>query len=586
MPILYYLYPQPSIGISSKLSSIIFVFYLTINLFLFIILMLTAYLQVVYRGVAQLGRAPRSGRGGRAFESRRPDEETDIICDVRFFICPINNFCIKAPATLFLHAKNGKILIVCAIRRNDMMFKKKKAAIEKNNDKKLLLDAMQQIIDKNYAPVDTTTFADPELAEKFNEVILSLKQTNNVYLMKINHGMELSGNNSCVKKMVEQVTSQTEAIQNMSAASKDFEASIHSISDDVEHIKKDAQNAMEISQSSMNNMNETIAAVTNSVSEIRSINENVLNFQEKIEQITNIADMVKKVASQSGLLALNASIEAARAGEAGKGFAVVASQVKELSNSTTESADTIVKYVTELQASIEELTAMVNNTTMHLEEGNAKVQRSVLDISNLGDRMNLINGRIMNIFDAINTQSDVTNDFVQMIDSIAESYNILTEDCITTGNHLYRIGRYIDTTRNNMARGFTALTTQDWLRVFRIDHHTFTWRVYNNLANFEHLKIEQLNNPKGCKLGKWAASQTDPRIVNSKELKNMLKHHEDLHYHACDSWYAAEDGNRELALHHFNLTLESYNLFSDAMEQFKELLRTLGIVDETVTESF
>ena len=386
--------------------------------------------------------------------------------------------------------------------------------------------------------------------------------------------------------MVEQVTSQTTAIQNMSTASKDFETSIHSISDDVEHIKKDAQEAIEVSQSSMNHMNETITAVTNSVNEIHGINEKVQDFHEKIEQITNIVDMVKKVASKSGLLALNASIEAARAGEAGKGFAVVANQVKDLSANTTQSADTIVQYVTELRGSIEELVALVNNTTSHLMEGNQKVQRSVQDISNLSEHMTLINDRIANIFDAVNTQSNVTNDFVQMIDSIAESYRTLTDDCITTGNHLYRIGRYIDTTRNNMARGFTDLSTQDWLRVFQIDHHTFTWRVYNNLAGFEHLKIEQLNNPKGCKLGKWAASQTDPRITGSHEFKEVLRHHDGVHTHACDSWYAAEEGNRELALHHFNLTLESYNLFYDAIEKFKAYLRNIGISEETQIESF
>lgn len=467
-----------------------------------------------------------------------------------------------------------------------MMFKRKSATTEKNNDKQLLLDAMQQIIDKNYAPVDTAQFSDPELAEKFNEVILSLKKTNNIYLMKINHGMELSGNNSCVKKMIEQVTSQTSAIQNMSTASKDFEASIHSISTDVEHIKKDAQEAIDVSQSSMDNMNDTITAVTNSVNEIRSINENVQDFHEKIEQITNIIDMVKKVASQSGLLALNASIEAARAGESGKGFAVVAAQVKELSNSTSESADTVVKYVTELRESIEELITLVNNTTAHLEEGNAKVQRSVQDISNLGEHMSLINDRIVNIFDAVNTQSNVTNDFVQMIDSIAESYDILAEDCVTTGNHLHRIGRYIDSTRNNLAKGFTAPTMQDQLRVFQIDHHTLTWRVYNNLAHFEHLNLNQLDNPKGCKLGKWIASQTDPRIINSREFKDVVKYHDDLHAHACDSWRAAEEDNRELALHHFNLTLESYKQFDDAINRFKAFLKTIGISDETKVESF
>jgi len=467
-----------------------------------------------------------------------------------------------------------------------MLFKRKDQTTKTDNDKTLLLDAMRQVIEGNYDLVDTSVFTDPELADTFNEVLLSLKKRNNISLMKINHGMELSGNNSCVKKMIEQVTSQSAAIQNMSSASKDLEASIHSISNDIDYIRQDAQNAIEVSQNSMDNMKETIVAVTNSVNEIRGIGRNVQDFHEKIEQITNIIDMVKKISSQSSLLALNASIEAARAGESGRGFAVVANQVQELSHSTAQSADTVVKYVTELRESIEELVSLVEDTTNHLEEGNAKVQRSVQDISNLGNHMTLINDRIVNIFDSINTQSDVTNDFVQLINSIAESYDILTEDCITTGNHLYRIGRYVDTTRNDMAKGFTALTTQDWLRVFQIDHHTFMWRVYNNLANFEHLKITQLNNPKGCKLGKWAASQTDPRIINSREFKDVLKYHDDVHTHACDSWYAAEDGNRELALHHFNLTFDSYNQFYTAIEKFKAYLKTVGIAEETITESF
>ena len=87
--------------------------------------------------------------------------------------------------------------------------------------------------------------------------------------------------------------------------------------------------------------------------------------------------MVKKVASQSNLLALNASIEAARAGEAGKGFAVVADQVRQLSGNTAESAEDIVKYVTELRTDIGELALSMNETTSKLAEGNEKVEQSL-----------------------------------------------------------------------------------------------------------------------------------------------------------------------------------------------------------------
>lgn len=461
------------------------------------------------------------------------------------------------------------------------MFKRKNKINAEQNDRQLLKDALQKLIDGNFAPIDTAPFADPELANMVNEVMVAFKRSNNNFLMRINEGMEYIGDNACVKEMVEQVTSQNASIQSMSASSRELEAAINSISQEVEHIRAGAQTAFEVSQSSVSNMNETIDAVTSSVEQIRGINSKVQKFHDKIEEITNIIDMVKKIANQSGLLALNASIEAARAGESGRGFAVVANQVKELSNNTTHSADTVVSYVTELQQNIEELIELVNSTTAHLEQGNAKVQQSVEDINNMSVHMNLISDRIGNIYTAVNTQTEVTNSFVQSIESMAHSYEILANDCITTGNHLHKISRYVDTTRNDMARGFSQLTLQDWIRVFQIDHHVLTWRVYNHLAGFENLKITQLNNPKGCKLGKWAAEQTDPKVVNSAQFKNVLKYHEDIHTHACDSWYAAENGDRQTALHHFDLTLASYQQFQKAIEDFKAYLRTIGQADET-----
>ena len=127
-----------------------------------------------------------------------------------------------------------------------------------------------------------------------------------------------------------------------------------------------------------------------------------------------------------------------------------------------------------------------------------------------------------------------------------------------------------------MARGASRLFPQDWLTVYDVDHLIFTWRLYNNLAGFETLKIGQLNNPKGCKFGKWATSLTDRRITDSREFKQAVSCHEELHRCACDSWNAKDRDDTEEALRHFHKALEIYERFSSAIDSLKRLLAANG----------
>ena len=150
-------------------------------------------------------------------------------------------------------------------------------------------------------------------------------------------------------------STQTKSIQDMESASRHLEDSIENISEAMGHIRDNTHEILSSSQNVTNDMNDSIEAVTQSSTRIQAINDRVQDFKGKIGKIEEIVDLVKKVANQSNLLALNASVEAARAGESGKGFAVVADQVRQLSINTAESAEDIVKYVSELKTNIDEL---------------------------------------------------------------------------------------------------------------------------------------------------------------------------------------------------------------------------------------
>ena len=455
-----------------------------------------------------------------------------------------------------------------------------------DHDAQLLLDSIDNIISGGFDDINPADFDSSVIGGKLNSMLFSMKQINNPVVMRLNETMSIIGDNSLMKDTFEQVESQTMSIKHMENASLNLEDSIDNISSAMGNIRDNTHNIIEVSQNVTNDMNDSITAVHQSSKRIEVINNRVQNFKGKIGKIEEIVDLVKKVANQSNLLALNASIEAARAGEAGKGFAVVADQVRLLSSNTAESAEDIVKYVTELKENIDELALAMDETTVSLAEGNSKVEKSIVSMQQMNNQMISIREGVDSVFNDIDTQTKVTRSFSKQIENISQSYNTLSNDCLQTGRRVFKIGRYLDKTRSDLVRGCSKITEQDWVRVFEVDHFVLTWRVYNNIVGFEHLQKKQVDDPGRCKLGKWLKQVSDERLIHSKEYISLAKSHEDLHRYATLSWQANEDGDHSKAISYFDDTYRSYQEFDEALHHFQSKMHSLGYNDITQIVKF
>ena len=467
-----------------------------------------------------------------------------------------------------------------------MFVKKKEQHVLSDHDAQLLLDSIDNIISGGFDDINPADFDNSVIGGKLNSMLFSMKQINNPVVMRLNETMSIIGDNSLMKDTFEQVESQTMSIKHMENASLNLEDSIDNISSAMGNIRDNTHNIIEVSQNITNDMNDSITAVNQSSKRIEVINNRVQNFKGKIGKIEEIVDLVKKVANQSNLLALNASIEAARAGEAGKGFAVVADQVRLLSSNTSESAEDIVKYVTELKENIDELALAMDETTLSLAEGNSKVEKSIVSMQRMNNQMISIREGVDSVFNDIDTQTKVTRSFSKQIENISQSYNTLSNDCLQTGRRVFKIGRYLDKTRSDLVRGCSKITEQDWVRVFEVDHFVLTWRVYNNIVGFEHLQKKQVDDPGRCKLGKWLKQVSDERLIHSKEYISLAKSHEDLHRYATLSWQANEDGDHSKAISYFDDTYRSYQEFDEALHRFQSKMHSLGYNDITQIVKF
>lgn len=171
--------------------------------------------------------------------------------------------------------------------------------------------------------------------------------------------------------------------------------------------------------------------------------------------------------------------------------------------------------------------------------------------------------------------------FDEGIGKLLSNYDELLENCFQNGYRLYRINRDIDNARNDMYRANSNVTMIDSTKIFAIDHLTLTWRLYNNIIEYEHLKITQLNNPDRCKFALWCNAIEDLRVKNSQELKEAVETHEKLHDHAVACYVAKEASDIQTAMEEFEITLDMWRQFADSLEHLAEFMRQNGISEET-----
>ncbi len=217
------------------------------------------------------------------------------------------------------------------------------------------------------------------------------------------------------------VEEQQEEIQQVATAIEQMTASVHEVAQNTQ-ATADAANASEGQvEKGRNIVQKSVVAVQQLSERVRRSHEVIEALQHDSNSVGTVLDVIRGIAEQTNLLALNAAIEAARAGEHGRGFAVVADEVRNLAMKTQESTE-------EIRAIIESLQSRSNQTVQLLKE-NSKDINTTVDLSDqtqaafqeIEDAMLKLLDMSTQIASASEEQAAVTEEIARNVDKISHA---------------------------------------------------------------------------------------------------------------------------------------------------------------------
>ncbi len=222
-----------------------------------------------------------------------------------------------------------------------------------------------------------------------------------------------------VAQVLSHSSEQQDRVSQVSAAMEEVSVSVTEVAGSAGAAAESAKATQAIVQEGDVRMSRSLVSVTRVVETVQNSSATIDVLSQAIEKIGMVTRVIKDIAEQTNLLALNAAIEAARAGEQGRGFAVVADEVRKLAERTTNSTADISGIVGEIQKTTGHAVSAMQHAVREVNEGIGELQEAQKSFKRITQAAEAVTQAADHIASAANEQSMATQDVARNMEQIS-----------------------------------------------------------------------------------------------------------------------------------------------------------------------
>ncbi len=238
------------------------------------------------------------------------------------------------------------------------------------------------------------------------------------------------------------ISEQNDRANQIATAAEEMTQTVSGIAINATEMARAAEHTAKLAIKGKDVVNKTTKEVQSIADTVLETSKVVANLGEKSQQIGEIANVIRDIADQTNLLALNAAIEAARAGEHGRGFAVVADEVRKLAERTQSATAEIEQMIRGIQKEVSVAVEKMDAGVHKVDEGVELSQEAISSLDQIVSEIGNLQNKIMQVASSVEQMSKVSDQVAVDINTLATSLqtsNISADEVLNAADNLGRL---------------------------------------------------------------------------------------------------------------------------------------------------